>query len=105
MKLLTWTGANRSSGASLRPRKSGTRDAGGQWAASAVAIDQNPGISRAVATALPDGTTHVFALVPGSGIWHRTRDAAGRWDASAGVSPIGLVSTSRDQPPSGRTHG
>ncbi|MFI5491474.1 DUF6528 family protein [Actinoplanes sp. NPDC051859] len=59
-----------------------TRGADDRWAA-AVRIDGNPAISRAAATASPDGTTHVFTLVPGSGVWHRSRDAAGRWAGSA----------------------
>jgi Family of unknown function (DUF6528) len=83
-----------------------TRDAGGQWAVSAVPIDQNPGISRAAAAALPDGTTHVFTLVPGSGIWHRTRDATGRWDTVAERvdSNVSLTRVAAAATPDGRLH-
>ncbi len=32
---------------------------------------------------LPNGTLHVFTLVPGSGTWERVRSASGTWAASA----------------------
>ncbi|WP_027660015.1 hypothetical protein [Salinispora fenicalii] len=31
------------------------------------------------AAGLPDGTLHVFTVVPGSSGWHRSRDASETW--------------------------
>src|SRR6266508_3242425 len=60
-----------------------TRSASGVWASHAVEIDTNPSITQVAAASLPNGTLHVFTLVPGSGTWERVRSASGTWAASA----------------------
>src|SRR6266511_2120239 len=56
---------------------------GSDWASHAVEIDTNPSITQVAAASLPNGTLHVFTLVPGSGTWERVRSASGTWAASA----------------------
>jgi hypothetical protein len=54
----------------------------GTWS-TAEQIDTNSSIGTIAATTLPDGTLHVLTLVPGSGVWDRTRSASGSWSASS----------------------
>ena len=60
------------------------RGAGGDWAGTtATRIDGNPAVSEVAAAATPDGRMHVVTVVPGSGLWLRTRQPDGTWDVSA----------------------
>jgi hypothetical protein len=59
------------------------RSAAGVWEAHASQIDSNAGLSDAASVSLPDGTLHVFTVLPGSGVWYRSRSASGTWAASA----------------------
>lgn len=43
------------------------------------------------AAALGDGTVHLFGLLPGGGVSHRPRSAAGQWGPAAPLDPDGEV--------------
>ncbi|GIF08399.1 DUF6528 family protein [Actinoplanes siamensis] len=46
-------------------------------------VDNNPAIGRIAAAAGADGRLHVLTLIPGSGMWSRTRGADGDWEDAA----------------------
>lgn len=69
-----------------------TRGADGSWSASATEVDANTSLSAASAAALPDGSLHVFTVVPDSGIWERTRSASGSWSSATKIDANGSVS-------------
>ncbi|MEU4116673.1 DUF6528 family protein [Kitasatospora sp. NPDC028055] len=48
-------------------------------------IDTNSQISQISAAALPNGTVHVQTLVPGYGVWDRTRNTDGTWSDSTRI--------------------
>ncbi|WP_031071236.1 DUF6528 family protein [Streptomyces sp. NRRL WC-3742] len=48
-------------------------------------IDANARISQISAAALPDGTLHVQTLLPGAGVWDRTRNLDGTWSTSTQI--------------------
>ncbi|MEO3791665.1 DUF6528 family protein [Nonomuraea sp. B10E15] len=68
-----------------------TRSPSGSWASDATEIDANGGISDVAVAALPDGSLHVQTLVPGAGVWDRTRRAGGRWAGSVKIDENGAV--------------
>ncbi|GAA1971435.1 glycoside hydrolase domain-containing protein [Catenulispora subtropica] len=59
------------------------RTADGSWASSATKVDANTSITAEASAVLPDGTVHLFTVVPGSGVWERVRAANGTWQGSA----------------------
>ncbi|GAA1971438.1 hypothetical protein [Catenulispora subtropica] len=59
------------------------RTADGSWASSATKVDANTSITSESLATLPDGTAHLFTVVPGSGVWERVRAANGTWQGSA----------------------
>lgn len=60
------------------------RGTAGDWAGTTAArIDGNPAVGEVAATATRDGRMHVVTLLPGSGLWLRTRQPDGTWDVSA----------------------
>jgi hypothetical protein len=59
------------------------RTAAGTWSPNGSMIDSNGAISSSAITRGPDGTIHVFNMVPGSGIWYRSRSPQGVWQADA----------------------
>lgn len=68
-----------------------SRSASGTWDTSASALDANTALSDVAAAALPDGTLHVFTIVPRSGVWHRIRSAGGSWGTSAKIDDNGTI--------------
>ncbi|MEV4283577.1 DUF6528 family protein [Actinoplanes xinjiangensis] len=46
-------------------------------------IDGNAATGQTAATAGPDGRQHVLTLIPGSGLWSRSRSATGGWETTA----------------------
>ncbi|GAA0933722.1 DUF6528 family protein [Nonomuraea longicatena] len=68
-----------------------TRSAAGVWDGAALEIDDNPLNSEIASAALPDGSVHVFTVVPGSGVWYRFRDPSGAWSTSTIIDANGAV--------------
>jgi hypothetical protein len=68
-----------------------SRSASGAWAGSATKLDANTAVIDVAAAALPDGTLHVFTIVPKSGVWHRVRSASGTWGGSAKIDENGAI--------------
>lgn len=68
-----------------------TRSAGGTWATSATKIadgcqgagTNDPCITDISSAALTDGTVHVQAVIPGSGVFDLSRSTGGTWSALA----------------------
>ncbi|WP_255955104.1 DUF6528 family protein [Streptomyces odontomachi] len=69
-----------------------TRGADGTWSASAAEVDDGATLGSASAAALPDGSLHAFTVVPGSGVWERTRSASGGWSSATQIDSNGSVS-------------
>jgi hypothetical protein len=67
------------------------RGATGTWASTASEIDTNALTTEVASAVLPDGTLHVFTVVPGSGVWHRSRGTAGDWSAATRIDANGAV--------------
>ncbi|MFJ2649017.1 transglycosylase family protein [Streptomyces sp. NPDC087420] len=67
-----------------------TRSASGTWAPGATMIDGNGNITAAAASALPDGTVHVQALVNGE-VYDRTRSTTGSWAANQQIDADGDI--------------
>ncbi|AQZ61707.1 hypothetical protein BKM31_09695 [[Actinomadura] parvosata subsp. kistnae] len=67
------------------------RTASGAWAATGTRIDTNPSTSEIASAVLPDGSAHVLNVVPGSGVWHRSRAADGTWSAATRIDANGSV--------------
>ncbi|MFJ2649016.1 hypothetical protein ACIO1C_20045 [Streptomyces sp. NPDC087420] len=67
-----------------------TRSASGTWALSVTMIDGNGNITAAAASALPDGTVHVQALVNGE-VYDRTRSTTGSWAANQQIDANGDI--------------
>ncbi|MDF1602622.1 DUF6528 family protein [Nocardioides sp. YIM 152315] len=54
----------------------------GTWQPPAT-VDTHSGVASTATAAAPDGTLHLFTLVPGEGVFDRTRSALGAWAPSA----------------------
>lgn len=82
-----------------------TRSADGTWASTVTRIESDAGVARVAAATAPDGTVHVFTLVPGSGIWHRQRAADGTWGSAARIDANGgLTDVAAAALPNGSVH-
>jgi hypothetical protein len=82
-----------------------SRSAAGVWDAAAIEIDANPLNSEIASAALPDGSVHVFTVVPGNGVWYRFSDPSGNWSTSTMIDANGAVTgVSAAALPSGVLH-
>lgn len=64
------------------PQWGRSMSAGGDWDANAENVDTNRNLIATATTATPDGRVHTVNVVPGSGIWYRSRTGT-TWDADA----------------------
>ncbi|MFD3927992.1 hypothetical protein [Streptomyces sp. NPDC058614] len=67
-----------------------SRPDGGPWDSTATLIDAGGAVNAVSAAGLPNGTTHVQALVNGE-IWDRARSASGTWGNSARIDANGNI--------------
>jgi hypothetical protein len=82
----------------------GVRTPAGGWGSRQ--LDGNRAVAGVAAASGPDGRVHAFTVLPGSGVWQRTRDTAGAWAGSStrigGTADVSAAAAVVDA--AGRTH-
>jgi hypothetical protein len=76
------------------------RTAGGP----AIRVDGNGSIASTSATVLPDGTTHLFTVLPSSGVWERIGSSTGWAAAATHIDTNGSIAATAATPANGVLH-